>query len=327
MGHVDADLSSLGYQNECRQTAQLTEKSVLFFLKKFTKCVLIRIGTSTVWKRIRPLLEPGVQENKRLRLERHMEALQMQRKQILNACYLEYQRSLPPSQWKYMPAALEIVHYEPFAELIKANIDVNVTASMFDDAFKGIPEHHAAAMEKQRAALRLLLPNCVDEREEGEVGETVSDPLDLATAVFQCQTKGAPHHLSFVFGWDDITAHHCLMERSGWPLCLTNSTSIGSPTTPQLEYGVHAAKVVEKLVRLSGLDPMNATAADLDQKNLRFFCPVCEPLKAGVEASKYIWRLGYTWRTIVRSPFVRSYKPTNNLFFIGRAPRKSGGWA
>ena len=233
-----------------------------------------------------------------------MAALQMQRKQILNARYLEYQRSLSPSQWKYLPTALEIGHYEAFAEFIKADSDVNITASMFDDAFERFPEHHAAAMEKRKAALRLLLPNCVDQKEEGEVSETVSDPLDLATAVFQCQTKGAPHHFSFVFGWDDITSHHCLAERSSWSPYLTNFAPIESPNTPQLEYHMHAVKVVEKLVRLSGLDPMNATATDLDQKNLRFNCPVCDPLKAGVDRSMYVWRSGYTWRTMVRCPFV-----------------------
>ena len=230
-----------------------------------------------------------------------MEELRTQRRQIFNARYLEYQRSLSPSQWKYLPTTLEIIHYEAFAQFIEADIDVNVTASTFDDAFERFPEHHAAAMEKRRATLRPLLPN-YDEKEEGEISETVSDPLELAKAVFQCQTKGAPHHFSFVFGWDDIASHHCLVERSGRS---PYSTPIDSPSTPQLEYVVHPAKVVEKLVRLSGLDPMTATASDLDQKNLRFYCPVCGPLKLSGDT---IWRLVYTWRTMVCLPLFNLMK-------------------
>src|SRR6266542_1061676 len=213
--------------------------------------------------------------------------------------YSEYQRSLSPSQWKYLPTTLEISHYEAFAKFIEADTNVNVTASMFDDAFEKFPEHHAAAMEKRRMSLRPLLPNCVDEKEEGEVSETVlADPLELATAAFQCQTTSAPHHFSFVFGWDDIVSHRCITERSGWSPYLT-TIPIGSPITTRLEYSSHAAKVVEKLIRLSGLDPMNATATDLHKKNLRFYCANCSSLD-----SKYIWRLGYTWRAMVRSPFV-----------------------
>ena len=237
-----------------------------------------------------------------------MAALRMERRKILNARYLEYQRSLSPSQWKYLPTTLEIGHYEAFAHFIEADADVKVTASMFNDAFERFSEYHAAAMEKRRAALRPLLPNCVDEKEEGEVDQTVSDPLELATAVFRCQTTNAPHHSSFVFGWDDIVSHHCLIER-GWSPYLTTFTQIDGPNAPQLEYGAHAAKIVEKLIELSGLDPMSATATDLDQKNLRFSCAFCGPLKTGVDM-KYIWRLGYTWRAMVSSLFVRSRKPT-----------------
>jgi hypothetical protein len=230
-----------------------------------------------VWTRIRPILEPEVQERKAQRIKRQIAALKTNRRQILAARYKEFQRTLRPSQWKYLPSTLEISAFEPFARHIEADVGVKVDGKMFDDAFVALPELLAVAAEQYKATLRALMDGTT--REEGEIA---ADPLDLATAAFKCSKCRNSLFSPCVFGWNEIATHHC------------------PPEDPvEFRYSPEIANVVRKLAQLTGLDAATATPADFDEKNFRYGCDACPRIKDHGQS----YRLGYSWQNLVNFLF------------------------
>lgn len=227
------------------------------------------------------------------------------RRGILANRYKEFQRTLHPSQWRYLPRTLEIASLEPFAQHIGAEVEVEVEESTFNDAFLELPRLLATATEHRRAALSTLIGGAP--KEDGEIGV---DPIDLATAVFKCaEFHGNLYPFRYVFGWDEISSHHCLSEQEGTYRGLfyrPPSTFRNSPAV--LEYSPEIANVVQKLAQLLGLDAATATPADFDKKNLRFSCECC-PWFA--EKDRF-YRVGYTWRHMVG--FLSITGTDSNLF-------------
>jgi len=237
-------------------------------------------------------------KNKSNRLERESANTRLNRRKIVNDCYKAYKRTLPPSQWKYLPRTLDIARFELFVQHVEADPRVEVTAKMFDEAFERLPELLGAAAEERKTYLRSLLMTVTADlaAEEGEIQDAPSLPVELATAVFQC-----PHSdlFPFLFGWDDVASHHCLFESEGlnWHYSLFPSVTADSEL---LKYCPQVTRVVEKVAHLAGIDPKIATAADLDARDLRFSCGSCAVVKEGGQH----YCLGYDWRNLVRSFFL-----------------------
>ena len=227
---------------------------------------------------------------KRNRLERESANIRLNRRKIVDDRYKAYKRiKFPPSLWKYLPRTLDITRFKPFAQHVEADPRVEVTAKMFDEAFERLPEHLVAAAEERKTYLRSLLP--IDSA--GEIQDAPSLPVELATAVFLCPHS---HLFPFLFGWDDVTSHHCRFEREGldWDYSPFPSVTADSDT---LKYCPQVTRVVEKVVHLAGIDPKIATAADLDARDLRFSCGSCAAVKEGGQH----YCLGYDWRNLARS--------------------------
>ena len=223
---------------------------------------------------------------KTARLKADESTIRCNRRHIIYLRYKDYQSTLHPSQWKYLPRTLEITGYEPFARHVEAPVDVEVTAATFDDAFAHLPELLAAAMDARKKSLRDLLPNGIP-MNEGVNTDARYDPMDLATATFQCKEDFA-----FLFGWDEIASHHCRGEQEG--VLLTYNADLQPKTTaPLVEYNPFAAKEVKSVVGLVGLDFTTTTPADLDGKDLRF---ACDSYGGGWER----YTKGYDWRNLVR---------------------------
>lgn len=232
-----------------------------------------------------------------------LETMRLNRRPIIHSRYKDYQRTLHPSQWKYIPQTSEIISYEPFAKHVNAPVEAEITAATFDDAFAHLPELLAAAMEERKKFLRDLLPNrsIVNEDENMDASH---DPMDLATAVFRCKEDWA-----FLFGWDEIASHHCRREREG--LLLTYNEDLQPKTTvPLVEYDPLVADMVKKVEEIAGLDCATTTPADLDKKNVRFSCDSCRSHTEGWKQ----YEIGYDWRTLVRLPssqFFHDQQATN----------------
>ena len=268
----------------------------------------------TVWKRIRPILEPKVLVKKQERLVEEMKHIRHTRRAIVHASYQEYKKTLMPSQWKYLPRTLDICGLDPFAKVIDAKADINITAADFEDAFHQLPELLAASSD----ALKLHARNLIQiykrvnqstssapgpgQFVEGE-GSSSSQPdvLDLATAVFTCKESSCrERHL---FGWDDIAQHHCKMDldeliarRYFWELYNPIDCA---PHNLRITFSSLRSEVAAVVVRAAGLDDRVATVSDMDARDLRFACSFHPPQCPSGPSS---WtNVGYKWRDFVRS--------------------------
>ena len=107
-------------------------------------------------------------------------------------------------------------------------VDVIITAVDFEDPFRQLPELLVASSSarKLHACSPIKIPtSCLlpdssaPEREEILDGKAAMssnslqpDVLDLATATFTCQEQSCICAVLTLFGWDDITKHHCTLD-------------------------------------------------------------------------------------------------------------------
>jgi hypothetical protein len=267
----------------------------------------------TVWKRIRPILEPTVLQHKQERLAEERKNALSARRAIIHASYQKFQKNLTPSQWKYLPRTLDICALDPFAKVLDAQPDVVVTAADFEDAFRQLPELLMASSDARKIHLRSLLqiPTSANQPASsasgaGEIAQSEApesssssssqpDALDLATAVFRCCEDC---RASALFGYDDIAQHHCRVDLdtngllSYWGYCIDQAFG-----PAKIKFSVERSRIAAAVVQAAGLDDKIATVSDMDAKDLRFGCSACRPER--YEASSYT-KVGYKWRDFVR---------------------------
>jgi hypothetical protein len=244
-----------------------------------------------------------------------MRNIRSARRLIIHTSYQEYQKTLMPAQWKYLPRTLDICTLDPFAKVIDATVDIAVTAADFKEAFRELPDLLAASSDAQTLHARSLIkiPTSVIQPtpEPGEVleGDAVMcssslqpDTLDLATAAFTCQEPrcSAP----CLFGWDDTAQHQCRLDlgsfasRPYWEQQYINRSESFDP--PKIGFSSDKSKIAAAIVRAAGLDDRVATVSDMDAKDLRFGCSVCPPRKETGNGPPYWVKAGYKWRDFVR---------------------------
>ena len=268
----------------------------------------------TVWKRIRPILEPTVLQNKHERIHFQMRQIQDSRRAIIDTSYQEFKKTLMPSQWKYLPRTLDICALDPFTKVMDAAVDVAVTATDFEQAFCELPELLAASSDARKLHARSLLKILTsatqpapEPREilQGHVAVSLNfsqpDALDLATAAFTCQGQScrAPN----LFGWDAIAQHHCRLDLDwfiGQPYGHLQQCVDHSPDPPKISFSSDLSKIAAAVVQATGLDDRVATILDMDAKDLRFGCSVCSPRKERGKGSSSWVKAGYKWRDFVR---------------------------
>lgn len=268
----------------------------------------------TVWKRIRPILEPTVLQNKHERIHFQMRQIQDSRRAIIDTSYQEFKKTLMPSQWKYLPRTLDICALDPFTKVMDAAVDVAVTATDFEQAFHELPELLAASSDARKLHARSLLKILTsatqpapEPREilQGHVAVSLNssqpDALDLATAAFTCQGQScrAPN----LFGWDAIAQHHCRLDLDwfiGQPYGHLQQCVDHSPDPPKISFSSDLSKIAAAVVQATGLDDRVATILDMDAKDLRFGCSVCSPRKERGKGSSSWVKAGYKWRDFVR---------------------------
>ena len=246
-----------------------------------------------------------------------MREIRSARRAIVHASYQEYQRTLMPSQWKYLPRTFDICAMDPFAVVVDAEPDVVVTSADFEGAFRQLPELITADLDARKLHARSLLkiltsanqPACsapepeviLDGETSSSSNSLPSDALDLATAVFTCYE--GPCKKASLFGWDDIAQHHCksdinLQSYNTWNNWIPRPVEDKSGL-PKIEFSALESEVAAAVVRAAGLNDKVATASDMDAKtkDIRFGCSICPPVKRCG-----IWRKsGYKWRELVRS--------------------------
>ena len=235
------------------------------------------------------------------------------RRAIVHSFYQEYQKTLRPSQWKYLPRTLDICAMDPFSAVMNAEADVVVTAADFEDAFRQLPELIAANFEARKLHARSLLkvptsanqPTC-SAPEQGEivVGEASSsstsllpDVLNLATAVFRCHEASCKLNprVPYLFGWDDIAQHNCKSDLGSYA---SDYHLMDEPGPSKIEFSAAGSEIAAAVVRVAGLDDKVATVSDMDAKtkDIRFGCPLCPPATNNGSC----WTMpGFKWHELV----------------------------
>ena len=260
-----------------------------------------------------------VLKEKKKRLEQEMRNIRSARREIVHTAYQDYQKTLMPSQWKYLPRTVDICAMDPFAAVVNAEAGVVVTAADFEDAIRQLPELISTDFDARKLHARSLLkiPTLTDQPacslpEMGEIveGEALSslnslppDVLDLATTVFTCRELSCKINSkrSYLFGWDDIAQHHCKPDLGPQ----SNSYYIQhqlnyEPELPKIEFSALGSEIAAVVVRAAGLDDKVATVSDMDAKtkDVRFGCSFCPPTKRNTIS----WMKGaYKWHELVRS--------------------------
>ncbi|CAA7263085.1 unnamed protein product [Cyclocybe aegerita] len=325
LGYMASDVEWIRHQRECQQPALLTDR---------------------IWTRIRPLLEPAVLQKKRERLEREMKGIRSARRTIVHTSYQEFQTTLMPSQWKYLPRTVDICAMEPFAKVVDAEADVTVTVADFVEAFRQLPDLLSAALDARKLTVRKLFENrhhlypfelwesrtkqpppSAQEPEAGEIIEDAGppsqplDPLDLATTVFACQEEPCSGYGStapYLFGWDGIASHNNCRPDSFSPAADRNLWYLQrievSPAPPKVAFSVSGSTAVRAVVKAAGLDEKTATVSDMDAKDLRFECSACTAKKK-VGATSWT-KPGYKWRDFTYHCTVKHHSSVENVVVV-----------
>ena len=102
----------------------------------------------TVWNRICPIVEPRFSDKN----GSGMRAIRLAHRETVHSSYQEHQKTLIPSQWKYLPRTVYICAMDPFSE-----VDVFITAANFEDAFCQLPELMSFDFDARKLYARSLL--------------------------------------------------------------------------------------------------------------------------------------------------------------------------
>jgi hypothetical protein len=283
------------------------------------------------WARLRPGLEQLVQERRDIRLLAERRALVNSRKKIVEELYNAYRKTLVPSQLASHPRVSAICRIPEFSQYIDEST-VDITAASFSNSMDQLPGLIIQWIESKRAGLRKLLTEEqstliatpasaeADARSSltrdvpplneaigmrsatGQASTSAHPPtppqssesaeiLNLATAVFSCGSVGTACSSSKLFiGWQEASTHHC----KGY---------YTYHEEPQTKLQVHrrAAATAASIVKAAGLPVLTTTAAEIDERNLRFMCATCPPRH---HARNVYGKPVFTWRSAVRLRFL-----------------------
>ncbi|KAG6906533.1 hypothetical protein DXG01_013411, partial [Tephrocybe rancida] len=243
------------------------------------------------WARIRPGLEKILIKMKDQRLEKERQKRISRRLDKFKKAFDTYIRTLLPPMWLQYPHWREAASFPVFDEILGAPDDVAVDETSLMPAMEQhLPGLVTTWLGDRKAKLTQLASAHAS---HPQVTRADFDVLNLATSVFQCgnsscvNNKPAWRFISAnpLFGWTDAAHHICedsrYYERYGQIIPVTLvKTAIG--------FFQEASVVAAQLVQLVGLNPSQATAADMDKGAHYFFCSGCFP-----------WRTALTWRSAI----------------------------
>ena len=277
-------------------------------------------------------MEQLVQERRDIRLLSERKALVNRRKKIVEDLYNAYRKTLVPLQLPSHPRVSDICRIPEFSQYIEAASTVDITAASFSGVMNQLPGIIIQWIESKKAGLRKLLTEAQSTligtpasaeaharlsltRDVPPMDEVIgmssatghvpasahrpappqssesADILHLATAVFSCGSIGTACSSSKLFiGWPEASTHHC-----------RGYYALAHHEEPQTKLQVHrAAATAASIVKAAGLPVLTTTAAEMDERNLRFMCATCP---ARHHAKNVYGKPVFTWRSAVRLGF------------------------
>lgn len=225
---------------------------------------------------MRKSVEEHVNEHKSLRIIMEREPITRERKSVVRKVYKEHKTTLVPLTWASYPDEEVAYQLECFATLIDDPSDNPLDIHQCRKALEHLPEQVEALNGEKKAALLALLGGQIqqkkvinDEVEDGQLEESTTSHLDLASSLFSCCPLAIYRQTYPIFSWQDAVYHSC-PAKNNWGYRDFKPVMI-----PQYQFATKASKVVQKLAVLLLLEPGSATPSDFDKIDARFTCKTC----------------------------------------------------
>ncbi|KAK0505135.1 hypothetical protein EDD18DRAFT_1127879 [Armillaria luteobubalina] len=250
-----------------------------------------RLLTERIWLNIKDEIISYMENIRTKRLKREHNQVIRPRKTLLAKVVHDYTTSTfhyPYTQ--VLPGLADFYTFKPIKEILERPLDVMVDADTFSPLIPSLPD----LCNEWRSSLDGQLLACLPD--PGGIDST--EHLSLAQNVLFCSTCNTPQF------YPQVLAHHCLtevsVERSKTDNCAKRDPTLGIKpqfcTYPNryrqtwsadgLLLDEQLTKIVKDIIRVLGLDPNTATAADLDDLKMYFRCLTC--LSACAENKRFI---------------------------------------
>lgn len=234
-------------------------------------------GFPEAFREIRPRLEERV-------ISRKIDRLKQERRKLLESLYMDYQQTLEPDSWQYLPPSTFVTTITGFSDFLNAKYDTRGDVAL-EYAMTLFPDPITVWTKAQKERIAdLVRPSSVKSSDE-EALESKMQHLELATSIMRCEdckfrsTRG----LALV-GWENILRHICLEVGPQYNSCQA------------IEVDEGACAAAASLVCCLGLDPKTTTIKDMDERDARFLCGNCiSETSRGITGLKV-----YTWMECVR---------------------------
>jgi hypothetical protein len=220
------------------------------------------------FRKVRPRLEEFV-------INRKVARLKVERQTLLESIYQDYQKSLDPDRWQYLPPSKLVQSIEGFSKFLNAPYDKRGDMAP-SYAVSLFPDFIANWTRKQQETVVSLFPSTVPDQDH----QMKLEKLELATSVFTCiDCKYKVRDGRVLLGWNNICRHR--RSTAG-----TNVYVCGVQELNEL-----ASAAAESLVRCVGLDPATTTIEQMNTRNDRFLCSNCtsEPSRGVIGLKVYNW--------------------------------------
>ncbi|KAG8892324.1 hypothetical protein FRC01_014226, partial [Tulasnella sp. 417] len=242
--------------------------------------------SEAVWKRVKAKAEIAVEMAKQSRLDIEHRARRDARKTVARTRYAAFKATYDSSPDRFMLHEGAFFNIPAIRSVIQNEGD-DVSPSMFDDAFDGLPAFFDEWRKERRIELAKILLDSTNSPEDPVAAEKEGILL-LATSVFTTCTRWSRFDPEDSTHWMG-TMHAHLSEPGRYHPCLGNHKLTFEPMRCIQAVPQSSARA-RQLVEAAGLDPNTATLLDMDKADARFWCKDCSLEKNRGQAFARTWR-------------------------------------
>ncbi|KIJ61012.1 hypothetical protein HYDPIDRAFT_31712 [Hydnomerulius pinastri MD-312] len=257
--------------------------------------------TDKRWAQLLPKLTALLIETKAKRLVEQRKAIIAARKAKFIALYEAYVKQMEPTQWAYMPWAVEALQFGEIQALVDDPSLSPISDALWEEAINAMPELVEAWTLQKRKSLMFHLTQSADAPSSSSVSaastQQPSQPLpesqlDSPASVFFCDNLQCSNATDSVrpplCGWEEIKSHKCFQSYGlHYPI---NKVKCGT-----FKFSKRGREAVEAIMTTLKVGPHTTTSRTLDRDQSRFICMHCSPITDGGE----ILREALSWRQCI----------------------------
>lgn len=211
------------------------------------------------WRILKPLMEVKLISAREEKTRISRKAIVDSRVKVVCKAYVEYLNTLKPKLWQQFPSSSGLLDCGIFDPLINDPSDSELTIVDCDNILVQLATYLVEHREQKiRRSGGLFFPtddSCAD-----DVNILLSK-FALATSVFSCEacTEKCEDVGMCFMGWNQVSMHILDPGKASTTAYSVVLSTLGS-------------QVASSLIELLGLDPLTASADDVDQQNAMFVC-------------------------------------------------------